>query len=102
MAVAMTLLAQDSSSGDILLWSLLLIILVLGLFIVVAVLRKKMSPNEDFHGVGFNLSDLRQMHKKGQMSDEEFQRAKQALLASMNKLPAKPAEQMQPKNLTPP
>jgi hypothetical protein len=102
MAIDMTPLAQDSSSGDVLFWSLLLIVLVIALFIAVAFLRKKMSPDEDFHGAGFNLSDLRQMHKKGQMSDEEFERAKGALLASMNKLPAKPAEQMQPKNLTPP
>jgi hypothetical protein len=96
-------LAQsDSSSTDIFIWSLLLLVLVIGLFVAVAVLRKKMSPDEDFHGTGFTLSDLRQMHKKGQMSDEEFERAKLALLGSMKNMPPKPAEVMQPKDFTPP
>jgi hypothetical protein len=99
----MALLAQsDSSFADIFFWALLLLVLVLGLFVAVVVLRKKMSPDEDFHGVGFTLSDLRQMHKKGQMSDEEFERAKIALLGSMKNMPAKPADVMQPKDFTPP
>jgi hypothetical protein len=35
------------------------------------------------------------------MSDEEFARAKMALLATMNKLPAKSAGDVETKNLTP-
>jgi len=99
----MTFLAQaDSSSADVFLWLLILLVLVIGLFVAVVVLRKKLSPNEDFHGAGFTLSDLRQMHKKGQMSDEEFERAKLALLGSMKNMPAKSADVVQPKDLTPP
>jgi hypothetical protein len=103
MVFARSILAQsDSSAADIFLWSLLLLVFVLGGFVVVVFLRKKMSPNEDFHGPGFTLSDLRQMHKKGQMSDEEFERAKIALLGSMKNMPAKSADVIQPKDLTPP
>jgi hypothetical protein len=99
----MCFLAQSDSSGaDVFLWGLILLVLVLGLFVAVAVLRKKMSPDEDFHGVGFTLSDLRQMHKSGKMSDQEFERAKIALLGSLKNMPPRPAESIQPKDLTPP
>ena len=97
------ILAQSGSSeGDVLIWGLVLIAMVIGLFVVVAILRKKMSPNEDFHGIGFTLSDLRQMHKSGKMSDEEFNRAKTALLGNMKNMPAKSADVMQPKDFSPP
>jgi hypothetical protein len=100
--MANVILAQDESSvGWVILSSLVLLVLVLVLFGAVMVLRKKMSPDEDFHGAGFSLSDLRAMHKKGQMSDEEFSRAKMALLATMNKAPAKSAGDVETKNLTP-
>jgi hypothetical protein len=103
MISAMPLLAQsDSSLGDVFFWGLLLMVLVVALFAAVAVLRKKLSPNEDFHGAGFTLSDLRQMHKKGQMSDEEFERAKIALLGAMKNMPAKTADAVQPKDFHPP
>jgi hypothetical protein len=103
LAATCVLLAQeDSSTASILFWSLLLIVLVIGLFVVVVILRKKMSPNEDFHGAGFTLADLRQMHKSGKMSDEEFQRAKVALLGSLAKPVAKSAQDVETKNLTPP
>jgi hypothetical protein len=92
----------EASEASILLWSLVLLVLVIGFFIAVAILRKKMSPDEDFHGAGFTLSDLRQLRKKGQMSDEEYERAKIALLGSMKNLPSKSADTVQPKDLTPP
>ena len=102
LAVSAAILAQDESSvGWVIVSSLALLVLVLVLFGAVVVLRKKMSPDEDFHGPGFTLSDLRAMHKKGQMSDEEFARAKMALLATMNKVPAKSAGDVETKNLTP-
>jgi hypothetical protein len=96
-------LAQDDlATSDILVWSIVLLLFVLVLFSAVAILRRKLSPNEDFHGTGFTLSDLRQMHKKGQMSDAEFERAKAALLGSLKNMPAKNADAIEPKDLTPP
>ncbi len=102
LAPVSMLAQEDSSFGSILFWSLLLIILVLGLFAAVVILRKKMSPDEDFHGAGFTLADLRQMHKAGKMSDEEFQRAKAALLGSLAKPAPKSSQDVETKNLTPP
>jgi len=37
---------------------------------------KRLTGPDESSGVGFTLSDLRQLHKSGQMSDEEFERAK--------------------------
>jgi hypothetical protein len=99
---AAVLADSEESEASIFFWSLVLLVLVIGFFVAVAILRKKMSPNEDFHGIGFTLSDLRQLHKKGQMSDEEYEKAKIALLGSMKDLPAKSADTIQPKDLTPP
>ncbi len=62
-----------------------LILLLLGIMAVVAVgflvvqRVKRAYQAEDPRSdatVGFTLSDLRQLHKSGQMSDEEFEKAK--------------------------
>lgn len=68
--------------------SLLLIALVVILFVVVSAIRKWMK-DETTDGVGtgagFTLSQLRQLHKTGQMNDEEFEKAKQILLGAAYK-----------------
>ena len=46
-----------------------------GLLIVQQV-RKRLQHTDEPVSSGFTLSDLRQLHKSGQMSDEEFERAK--------------------------
>lgn len=62
-----------------------LILLLLGIMAVVAVgfivvqRVKRAYSTEDSRpdaNVGFTLSDLRELHKSGQMSDEEFEKAK--------------------------
>jgi len=62
-----------------------LILLLLGIMAVVAigfivVQRVKRAYSTEDHPtdatIGFTLSDLRELHKTGQMSDEEFEKAK--------------------------
>src|SRR4051794_14604377 len=80
----MMLLADDSMAAfSILCCSAGIIILLAAAAVAVYFVRKRLSPNEDFHGEGFTLSDLRQLHKSGQMSDEEFERAKAQLLKGL-------------------
>lgn len=74
------LLAQGSEPS-VFLWVLLLIVLVIGLFGLVVWLRRRLSPNEDFHGEGFTLGDLRRLHQSGKLSDDEFEKAKAGLIA---------------------
>ena len=84
------LLAQSSeASSSIYIWAIVLLIGVVLLFGAVAWARKRLSPHEDFHGEGFSLSDLRQMHKEGKLSDEEFDRAKAKMVEAMHAAPAR-------------
>ncbi|MHC4995789.1 MAG: SHOCT domain-containing protein [Planctomycetota bacterium] len=49
----------------------------------------------------FTLSDLRRLHQQGQLSDDEFERAKQALLGVAGVSSVKPAPSMRPINTVP-
>ncbi|HEY7091069.1 MAG TPA: SHOCT domain-containing protein [Tepidisphaeraceae bacterium] len=75
--------SSDDAVRTIFVWLTVLIVLVVVLAAVIYFVRKRLSPNEDFRGVGFTLADLRQMHKSGQMSDEEFEKAKAQLLKGL-------------------
>jgi len=44
--------------------------------VIVSWVRKRLKEPDEPASAGFTLSDLRQLHKSGQMSDEEFERAK--------------------------
>ncbi len=70
------------AQASVFFWIAVLFVLVIGLFGVVVWLRKRMSPNEDFHGEGFTLGDLRRLHQSGKLSDEEFEKAKAGLIAA--------------------
>ena len=68
--------------GDIIIWSLALIGLLLVGFIAASLAKRRLSQGDATPAGGFNLSELRALHKKGQMSDEEFKRAKEAVVAA--------------------
>ena len=58
-------------------WSLVLICLLVGGFFAISKLRQWLRDDDaPVSPIGFTLSDLRQLHKQGQMTDEEFERAK--------------------------
>jgi hypothetical protein len=68
-------------------WSLVLIVLLVGGFFAIARLRQWMKEDDsdvggDVPATGFTLSDLRQLHKQGKMSDAEFERLKGMILGS--------------------
>ena len=60
----------------------------------VAVLRRRLREPDHASPIGFTLSDLRQLHRSGQMTDAEFERAKEKLLSSA-RAPAAPATRAQ-------
>ena len=65
------------SSSDVILWSLLLIGLIVAGWLTVWQVKRRLQKTDDVLGnAGFTLSDLRQLHKSGQMSDDEFEKAK--------------------------
>ena len=90
MSILPPMLAQAEESGSILLWSLVLVGSLLVLFAAVAWYRKWLRKDEFAGGAGgFTLSDLRQLHKSGQMSTEEYEKAKAALVDSATASPTR-------------
>ena len=68
--------------GSVLVWSLVLVGLLLVLFVAVAQLKKRLIKPDDGASGGFTLSDLRALHRAGKMTDAEFERAKEAVVAA--------------------
>jgi uncharacterized membrane protein len=70
-------------------WSLVLICLLVGGFFAISKLRQWLREDDTpAPSIGFTLSDLRQLHKQGQMTDEEFERAKAKIVGSAKSMAA--------------
>jgi hypothetical protein len=77
---AATLLAQAASVFG---WSLVVIALVVGGFVAISWLRKWMKEDDmPSGGTGFGLGELRQMHARGELSDDEYERARGKMTAA--------------------
>src|SRR5438132_1508928 len=81
-----------ADSGSVFVWCIVLTILVIGGIILVVWIRRKLSPDENFHGEGFSIGDLRRLHKEGKLSDEEYERAKQLVVAGLQQHHAAPVD----------
>src|SRR5437868_711287 len=82
--------SERGSIPSVILWSLFLIALVMVGFFVVMRVRRWLREEDDAAGnAGFTLSDLRELHRRGQMSDEEFERAKSQMIAGAKALAGK-------------
>lgn len=53
-----------------------------GFFVVSRMRRRLQDEDAPASGAGFTLADLRELHKSGQMSTEEFERAKAKVVES--------------------
>jgi uncharacterized membrane protein len=74
------LLAEKDISA-VILWSAILIVNILGLFVLLSFYRKWMTSSEPTTGgPAFTLSDLRKLHKEGKMTTEEYEKAKAAII----------------------
>jgi len=71
---------------DVIKISLLLALLLLVGLIVLYIIRKRLSPrSQDFSDSStFTLQDLRQMHRDGKITEEEFNLLKEKLLKETN------------------
>ena len=93
-------LAEVSSEriAGVVAWSVgLLLALVLGM--VAAARLKRRLRQDDVQPAaasGFTLSDLRQMHRSGQLTDAEFERAKEKVVAAAQKAAAAKAAALPP------
>jgi hypothetical protein len=75
------LLADDDWFGVVIDCVFLLIIVAAGAYGVIWLRKRIWSPDEtEAIGTGFTLGDMRHLHKTGQISEEEFNRAKAKIL----------------------
>lgn len=79
--------------GGMLWWLIVLIGLLLAGFVAAVRVKKYMSKPEDMSGPGFTLSDLRTLHRSGKMTDSEFERAKEVVLAAAKHAAEKQAQE---------
>jgi len=89
LAAPVTILAESRADllSALLPWlAALLGIVILGSVIAMLV-RRWMNPSGSGNGSAMTLEDLRRLHRDGALSDEEFDAAKTALLATFK--PAK-------------
>jgi hypothetical protein len=62
-------------------WSVaLLLVLVCGMIWAMRLKRRLKQDDGPSPSLGFTLSDLRQMHRSGQLTDDEFAKAKEKVL----------------------
>ena len=84
------LLAQPSGMGGVIGWSLVLIVLlIIGAAGVLRLRRWLKEDDAPSGGIGFTLSDLRQLHKQGKMTDAEFERARAKMVEAGRAMAAK-------------
>lgn len=74
--------------GRILLWCLVLAVVAIAGFLVATWARKRLRPTDEPQASGFSLDELRRLHKSGQLSDVEYERARSKVVAAL--LPKKP------------
>ena len=73
-------LLDDELTGDqwvqILIACGVLVVLLIAGFVVVTMVRRRMDTPDESAGSGFSLSDLRRLYQDGEMTAEEFEKAK--------------------------
>lgn len=93
-----TVLAQGLSPGsrggaatsiEVVLWAgILIVVVIAGGTLVMFLRRRLLGKDAGDGGGGLMLDDLRAMRKRGELSEEEFQAAKDALTARLTGRPA--------------
>ena len=62
-------------------WLGIIIVAAILLAIIAAIIRKMYYRDTSSGGIGYTLGDLRELHRKGELSDEEFNAAKSLIIA---------------------
>ncbi len=80
-----------SRFGDLLPWLVALLVLVCVGAVAIHVARR--IARKDAVPEGFTLEDLRRLHGSGQLSDEEFEKARAAVIERAKRVAATPPRQ---------
>ena len=88
-------LSADKSSrlfADIAPWLIVLVGVVLVGGVLIYLLRRWLRGDQSGSLGGFTLQDLRDLHKAGELSDEEFDRAKAQMIGRLKSAAQPPAD----------
>jgi hypothetical protein len=98
MLAMLRFLADDDDSFGIFIPCLFLLILVAGGAYAVIWLRRRYwgSEDEEVAPMGFTLGDLRNLHKSGRISGEEFEKAKEKIVAAARRAAEREAKTAKP------
>ena len=90
----MVILAQAAEDlfGQVLPWLLMLLVVVLVGGAGVYLARRMLQGGHSATDEGFTLQELRRMHGAGQLSDEEFERAKAQIIGRVGSSVSAPKE----------
>ena len=75
--------AAANDSKAILVWSLVLLAAVIVGFVLVLWVKRRLRQVDEAPTLGFSLADLRELHRTGKISDEEYERARGKMAASL-------------------
>ncbi len=64
-------------------WLAVLVAMVFVGGVVIMIVRRHLRSSGDLGDVGYTLHDLRKMHASGELSDEEFEKARSAMIAGV-------------------
>jgi hypothetical protein len=102
--------ADPKSIGSVFVWCGVLVAMILLAFGAYSYFKRWMNQDDSGPKVGFTLSDLRELHRQGKMTDQEYQQTKALMLGSAKKmadqmpavLPKRPTKSSAPENPSPP
>ncbi len=75
--------APAQQTQSIMIWAGVTLLVAMVLIVLGVIVYRRFNRNDGDDGsqVGFSLEDLRILHQQGQLSDDEFNRAREHLLA---------------------
>ena len=82
--------SPSAADESLFVWSLVLIGLVMAGFALVTWVKKKVKEPDEGPIAGFSLADLRQLHRAGKLSAEEYERARSKMVETLKKTTEKP------------
>lgn len=83
---------RETLFSDVLPWLILLFGLVIAGGVIIFWARRSLqaAATQNANAAGFSLHELRELHKNGELTDEEFERARAAIIGAVG---AKPTDQ---------
>src|ERR1043165_262191 len=74
---------RHTQAGDVIPWLILLIGFILAGGVLIYFVKRWTKQDQASSAAGFTLQDLRELHARGELSEEEFQSARRAMIGRL-------------------